>query len=80
MVNFHIHTKYEYFDLYLETKKILEIPKMNFNGQPNMFNKIISYTCHLHLKLTILNPLNLFFCQIVKKMNPFSLQPFLSKF
>ncbi len=40
-------------------KKFLEIQKMNFNGQPNMFfAKIFSCTCHLHLKLDILNPLN----------------------
>jgi hypothetical protein len=34
------------------------------------FSKIISFTCDLHLKLDILNPLNLIFCQMVKKMNP----------
>ncbi len=33
---------------------------MNFSGQPNMsFGKNISYTCDLHLKLDILNPLNI---------------------
>jgi hypothetical protein len=37
-------------------------PKMSFNGQLNMFSgKIISYTCDLHLKLDILNPLNIIF-------------------
>jgi hypothetical protein len=42
-------------------KKILGNPKMNFNGKPNIFfNKIIFYTCDLHLKLDILNPLNIF--------------------
>ncbi len=41
-------------------QKFLEIPKMNFNGQPNMFfGKIISCTCDLHLILDILNPLNM---------------------
>jgi hypothetical protein len=35
---------------------------MRYNGQPNMlFGKIISYTCDLHLKLNILNPLNIIF-------------------
>jgi hypothetical protein len=33
---------------------------MSFNGQLNMFfGKIISCTCDLHLKLNILNPLNI---------------------
>ncbi len=44
---------------------------MSFNGQPNMlFGMIICYTCDMHLKLNILNPLNIFFYQMVKKMNP----------
>ncbi len=36
---------------------------MNFDGQvPNMFfGKIVSCTCDLHLKLNILNPLNISF-------------------
>jgi hypothetical protein len=43
-----------------EMQKILENPKMSFNGQLNMFfDKIISYTCDLHLKLYILNQLNI---------------------
>jgi len=34
---------YEYFGLMLETQKIPKNPKMNFDGQPNMFfGKIIS--------------------------------------
>jgi hypothetical protein len=42
-------------------QKIPENP-MSFNGQPNMFfGKIISCTCDLHLKLDILNPLNIIF-------------------
>jgi hypothetical protein len=45
----------------------IENPKMSFNGQPNI-SKIISCTC-LHLKLDILNPLNIIFCQIIKKVN-----------
>jgi hypothetical protein len=36
--------------------------KMSFNGDPNMFSgKIISCTCDMHLKLDILNLLNIFF-------------------
>jgi len=53
---------------------------MNFNGQLNMFfGKIISYTCDLHLKLDILNPLNNLFCQMVKKWILWFV-PFPSKF
>jgi hypothetical protein len=45
--------------------------KMSLNGQPNRFSsKTISCTCDLHLKLNILNPLNICFCQMFKKMNP----------
>jgi hypothetical protein len=37
-------------------------PKMSFNGQPNMFfGMFISFICDLHLKLDILNPLNINF-------------------
>jgi hypothetical protein len=62
-------------------QKILENTKMGFNGQPNVFfGKIISYTCDLHLKLNILNPLNTIFCQMVKKMNLFSCSHFLQNF
>jgi hypothetical protein len=62
-------------------QKILEIPKMGYNGQSNMFfGKIISYTCDLHLKLEILNPLNIIFCQMVNKMNLFLHNPFLQNF
>jgi hypothetical protein len=44
--------------------------QMNFNGQPNMFfGNIISYTCNLHLKLNILNPLDIFFLLNNWKMN-----------
>ncbi len=50
---------YEYFGLMLEMQKILENPKMSFNGQPNMFFGKINFG--LHLKLDILNPLNIFF-------------------
>jgi hypothetical protein len=43
-------------------KKIPKIPKMSFNGQPNMFfGKIIFYTCDMHWKLDILNPLKIIF-------------------
>ncbi len=41
-------------------QKIPNNLKMSFNELPNMFfGKIISYTCDLHLKLNILNPLNI---------------------
>ncbi len=61
-----------------ETQIFLKLPKMSCNGQSNMFfGKIISYTCDLHLKLEILNPLNIIFCQMVNKMNPFPHNPFL---
>ncbi len=55
---------------------------MNFNGQPYMFfDKIIFWTCDLHIKLDILNPLNIFFfIKMVFKMNPLPFQPFPSKF
>jgi hypothetical protein len=53
---------YQYFGLQTKTHKIPKNLKMNFNGQPNMFfGKIISYTCDFHLKLNILNPLNIMF-------------------
>ncbi len=56
-------------------------PKMSFNGQPNMFfGKLISYTCDLHLKLDILNPLNIIFWSNSFLRESFDLQPFLSKF
>jgi hypothetical protein len=62
--------------------KFPEIPKMNFNGQPNMFfGKIFSYTCDLHLKLNILNPLNtICFFKWFFFLNSFSLQPSPSNF
>jgi len=44
------------------------------------FGKIISYTCDLHLKLNILNPLNITFCQMVFKILSLALQRFPSKF
>jgi len=54
---------------------------MGLNGQPNMFfGKIIFYTCDLDQKLYILNPLNIMFCQMVKKIESFALQPCVSKF
>jgi len=55
-------------------QKIPENPKMSFNGQPNMFfGKIISYTYDLHLKLDILNPLNIFFWSNGLKNESFAL-------
>jgi hypothetical protein len=49
---------------------------MSFNGQANMFfGMFISFTCDLHLKLDILNSLNIFFYQM-----SFALEPFPSKF
>ncbi len=59
-------------------QKILENPKMSFNQQPNMFFGKI--TCDMHLKLDILNPLNIFFLSNGLKYESFALQPFLSKF
>jgi hypothetical protein len=44
------------------------------------FCKSISYTCDLQLKLDILNPLNIFFCQMVKKMSFFHYNPFPQNF
>jgi hypothetical protein len=43
---------------------------MSFNGQLNMFfGMLISFTCDLHLKLDILNPLNIIFYQMILKMS-----------
>jgi len=54
------------FGLMPEMQKILEKPKISFNGQPNMFfGMFISFTYNLHLKLNILNPLNIIFYQMV---------------
>ncbi len=54
---------------------------MSFNGQPNMFfGKIISCTCELHLKLDILNPLNIMFCQMVLKTSLLPCNPFFQNF
>jgi len=54
---------------------------MSFNGQPNtFFGNIISFTCDLHLKLDILNPLNIIFLSICFLNESFALQPFSSKF
>ncbi len=54
---------------------------MNFNGQPNMFfGMFIFCTCDLHLKLNILNPLNITFLSNGLKSESFALQPFPSKF
>jgi len=44
------------------------------------FNKIISYTCDLHLKLDILNPLNIIFFVKWFKNESFALKPIPSKF
>jgi hypothetical protein len=47
---------------------------MNFNGEPNMFfRKIISGTCDLHLKLNILNTLNIIVLSNGFKNESFSL-------
>jgi hypothetical protein len=54
---------------------------MSFNGQPNMsFGMFISFTCDLHLKLDILNPLYIFFYQMGFKMNPLPYNPFFQNF
>jgi len=62
-------------------QKILENVKMSFNGQPNMFfDKIISYTCDLHLKLYNLNQLNIIILSNGLKNESFALYNFFSKF
>ncbi len=72
---------YEYFSLMLEMQKILKNPKMSLNGQTNMFfSMFISNTCDLHLKLNILNPLNIIFLSEGSKNESFALQHFPSKF
>jgi hypothetical protein len=44
---------------------------MSFNGQPIcIFGMFISFTCDLHLKLDILNPLKILFFINGLKMNP----------
>jgi hypothetical protein len=54
-----------------------KIPKMNFNEQPNMFyGNIFSYTCYLHFKLNILNPLNTIVLSNSWKKSPFPCNPF----
>ncbi len=54
---------------------------MNFHGQPNIFfGKIIQYTCDLHPKLDILNPLDIIFLSNGLKNESFALQPFFSNF
>jgi hypothetical protein len=42
--------------------------------------KIISFTCDLHLKLNILNQLNIIVLSTGLKNESFALQPFTSKF
>jgi hypothetical protein len=44
------------------------------------FDMFISCTCDLHLKLNILNPLNVIFLSNGIKNESFALQPFPSKF
>jgi hypothetical protein len=54
---------------------------MSFNGRPNMFfGKIISCTCDLHLKLNILNPLNIIFLSNGFKHESFAFNLFLQNF
>ncbi len=56
---------------------IFKNPKRSFNGQPYMFfGKIISCTCELHLKLDILNPLNVIFISSGLKNESFFLIAF----
>jgi hypothetical protein len=62
-------------------KKSQKIPKwVLMNNQTYFFGKIISYTCDLHLKLNILNPSNIFFYQMVKKMSLLPCNLFLQNF
>jgi hypothetical protein len=49
-------------------------------SSPLFFGKIIFYTCDLHLKLDNLNPLNIIFYQMVKKMNPLPRNPISQNF
>jgi hypothetical protein len=44
------------------------------------FGKITFCICDLHLKLNILNPLNIIFCKMVLKMSPLPCKPFLQNF
>jgi hypothetical protein len=44
------------------------------------FGNIVSFTCDLHLKLNILNPLNIFFLSNGFLNESFALQSFSSKF
>ncbi len=54
---------------------------MSFNRQPNMFfGTFIFFTCDLHLKIDIFDPLNIIFLSNGLKNESFALQPFLSKF
>jgi hypothetical protein len=46
----------------------------------HFFGMFISYKCDLHLKLDILNPLNIISLSNGLKNESFALQPFLSKF
>jgi hypothetical protein len=56
-------------------------PKISFNEQPNVFfGKVISYTCDMHIKLYILNPLNIMFLSNGLKMNPLPYNLFLQIF
>jgi hypothetical protein len=62
-------------------KNKLENFKMSFNGQLSIFfDMFISYTCNLHIKLDILNTLNIIFLSNGFLNEPFALQPFPSKF
>jgi hypothetical protein len=62
-------------------QKIPENFKMSFNGQPNMFfGMFISFTCDLHLKLDILNSLNIIFLSNGLKMNPLPSSLFFQNF
>jgi len=55
-------------------QKIPKNPKMSFNGQPDMFFGMFnSFTCDLHLKLNILNPLNIIFLSNGLKNESFAL-------
>ncbi len=64
--------------------KMQNIPKnnqMNFNAQPYMFfGKIIFCKCDMHLKLNILNPVNISFLSKGFKNESFAFEHFSSKF
>jgi hypothetical protein len=78
VVSFHIHTKL-CINILVSNQKSKNSQnnlKMSFNGHQTCFNKNIFCTCDLHLKLDILNPLNIIYSSNNFLNELFSLQPF----